>query len=152
MLDQITKILITTNFELNEHVTIIPHLLDFRYVRNYGAAGGILANHRWVFMTITALVLIACVFLLINEKFLKNRLDYIAVVLIFSGGVGNMIDRTFRGSFLEGSVIDFFNLSFFPFIFNVADILVVVGAGLIIFTQIRGMFVKPKTEPKTEEK
>ena len=153
LVDQITKILITTNFEIGESRTVIPNILTFTYIRNPGAAFGILADHRWVFMSITTIVLIVCAALIIHGKFIKSKLDTAAVILIFAGGVGNMIDRTFRGDFLEGSVIDFFNLSFFPAVFNVADVLVVIGASIIIFAQIRSIFFGkkiPKAEPTAE--
>ncbi|MBO5955916.1 MAG: signal peptidase II, partial [Clostridia bacterium] len=52
-----------------------------------------------------------------------------AVCLVISGGLGNMIDRVFRG----GNVVDFLHFEFYPTfpVFNVADIFVCIGAGLL---------------------
>ena len=64
-------------------------------------------------------------------KYGKNsKLLIWAVSLVVSGGIGNLIDRVFRG----GKVVDFLHFEFFPSfpIFNIADIAVVMGAGLLI--------------------
>ena len=73
-------------------------------------------------------MLTVCVFVLI--KYRKSKLLFWAVTLVLSGGIGNMIDRIFRG----GNVVDFLHFEFFPQfpIFNIADCAVVLGAGLLI--------------------
>ena len=73
-------------------------------------------------------MLVLITFLLKYGK--RNKLLIWAVSLVISGGMGNLIDRIFRG----GKVVDFLHFEFFPSfpIFNIADIAVVVGAGLLI--------------------
>ena len=73
--------------------------------------------------------MIVCIALLI-KKGLKNKLLFWAICLILSGGLGNMVDRLFRG----GEVVDFLHLQFMPKfpVFNIADCAVCIGAGLLL--------------------
>ena len=125
LLDQLTKFYIIANFHLHESQTVIDGFLDFTYVQNTGAVGGILSNHRWIFMTVTAIVVLACFFIILSGK-MKSKLMLCALTLVLAGGVGNMLDRIFRGY-----VVDFIDLTigFLDnfFIFNIADCLVVIG-------------------------
>lgn len=126
--DQITKYIVTTNMELGQSIDFIDGLLDFTYIHNDGGAWGMLGGSRWLLIGLTAVIMIVLIVLLIkNGK--KSKLFFWAGCLIVSGGIGNMIDRVFRG----GEVIDFFHTIFIKFpIFNVADCAVVIGAGLLI--------------------
>ncbi len=134
ILDQITKILIHANFTENESIDVIPGILDLTYVKNRGAAFGILSGHRWVFLSVTTLILIAAVFLLLTDK-IKDKLTIMAAMLIISGGIGNMIDRIFREY-----VVDFVNFKIINFyVFNIADSCVVIGSCLIIFKLLKEM-------------
>ena len=84
------------------------------------------ANHRWVFMVFSVLAIAAIAFYLIRRD--PPVLLCLSLSLILSGGIGNMIDRTFRGV-----GVDFIEFYLFEFpVFNVADCLVVIGAGLLI--------------------
>lgn len=58
LLDFVTKRLVAGGMELYESRVIIKNVLELEYVRNEGAAWGMLSNHRWVFMTITAIAII----------------------------------------------------------------------------------------------
>ena len=70
-----------------------------------------------------------------------------AIVLVLSGGVGNMIDRIFR----DGNVIDFLHFEFWPTfpVFNVADCAIVVGAGLLILYFFKGIVDEEKKKRST---
>ena len=73
--------------------------------------------------------MIAAVWWLI-KKGRKNKFLFVAVCLIISGGLGNMIDRIFRG----GKVVDFIQFAFwetFP-VFNIADCAVVIGCAILV--------------------
>lgn len=125
LLDQLTKFYIISNFQVHESCTAIEGFLNFTYVQNTGAVGGILSDHRWIFMTVTAIVVLACLFIILSGK-MRSKLMLCALTLVLAGGVGNMLDRIFRGY-----VIDFIDLKFGFlenfFIFNIADCLVVIG-------------------------
>ncbi len=129
-LDQYTKYFISQNFVLyGEPTEFIKGIIDIQYIYNAGGAWGMLSGKTWVLISLTVIVMALLVTLLF--KFAKSsKLLVWAVCLVVSGGIGNIIDRLFR----DGKVIDFLHFEFFPTfpIFNVADIAVCIGAGLLI--------------------
>ena len=120
-LDQITKYTL-----MGKNLTIIPNILNFTYTENTGVAFGIGANN--IFLTIIVNIIVLGV---IIDCIRKNQTDFkilIPLVLIFSGGVGNLIDRIFRGY-----VIDFIDINLFNFPnFNIADICITTGIIFLI--------------------
>lgn len=133
-LDQMTKYLITSGFELYEQRDVIEGFFSLNYVRNTGSAFSFLAEKSWGIYVLTGISLVMSVaifYMLIKSVKVGNNLMSTALMLLFSGAVGNLIDRAFFRS-----VVDFLRFDFgkwtFP-IFNVADICAVVGTGLVIF-------------------
>lgn len=129
-LDAVTKTLAASCLA-DGAVTIIPGVLEFTYVENRGAAFGMLADHRWVFLAASSAAIIAIIgYLAVKRP--PSRLIRISLALIAGGGVGNMIDRVARGY-----VTDFINPTFVDFyVFNVADSCVCIGCGLLIIWMI----------------
>ena len=127
-LDQFTKYYISNNFVMAETKPLIPHVLGITYVYNTGGAWGMLKDQTWLLLSVTIVIMLVCIALLLKFG-VKNKLMFWAITLILSGGVGNMIDRIFRG----GKVIDFFDLLFMEYpVFNVADCAIVIGAGMLL--------------------
>lgn len=127
--DQLTKYYISANFVYGESVPFIKGFIDLQFIENSGSAWGMLSGKTWILLTITVIVMLVLItFMLKYGK--NNKLLIWAVSLVVSGGIGNLIDRVFRG----GKVVDFLHFEFFPSfpIFNIADIAVVIGAGLLI--------------------
>lgn len=122
--DQLTKYMVTSSFKLYESRVVINHILSLTYIRNAGVAWGMFQGKRIVFLILTAVVLLFCFYIYANiAEQKKYRLLRIALIILVSGAVGNMIDRI-----KLGYVVDFFCLEFIDFpIFNVADIFVVVS-------------------------
>ena len=134
--DQYTKMLVAANFELGESTEFIGGILDFTYIHNTGGAWGMLSGYTWLLVSITLIIMLICIALLMRYG-LKNKLIFWSLILVLSGGIGNMIDRIFRG----GEVIDFLHFAFwkdFP-VFNIADISIVIGACLLILYFAIGM-------------
>lgn len=135
IIDRLTKYLVVNSFALGEVRPFIKGFINFRYILNTGAAFGILENKTAFFIAAPALLIIFGVFLLV--KHYLNIVSEWAVLLIISGGIGNLIDRIFN----NGRVIDFIETAFMDFpVFNIADCAVTVGAFLLIFSMI---FEKP---------
>ena len=128
--DQLTKYLVTANFDVGQSRTVIDGVLELTYVRNDGAVFGSLSGKGYIFNTITVLVVVVGIALIVSGK-IKPKLLVWAGSLVISGGVGNLIDR-FRLRY----VVDFIDVkcfgSLWRWVFNVADVCVVVGCGLII--------------------
>ena len=126
VIDQITKYTL-----MGKNLTIIPNILNFTYTENTGVAFGIGANN--IFLTIIVNIIVLGV---IIDCIRKNQTDFkilIPLVLIFSGGVGNLIDRIFRGY-----VIDFIDINLFNFPnFNIADICITTGIIFLIIIIIK---------------
>ncbi len=143
--DQLIKLLVTNLLQPVGMVEVIPGFLDFRYVRNFGAAFGMMEGKTWFFLIVTSLI---CIALIIGLFWYKkhNWLSYTASILIVAGGVGNLIDRIFN----EGHfVTDYIHVSFFPPVFNFADILVTLGTiGMVIYV----IFFTTEKGKKKEEK
>ena len=145
LLDLLTKLLVVGLMSLGQSVTLIPGVLKLTYIRNYGAAFGMLSQHRWVFMVISTVAIIGIGIYLFG--YCKERmLLKVGLAMIISGGLGNMIDRVFYGY-----VVDMINFCLFPFwkwIFNVADAFVCVGAGLVILAIVLDMIKEVKGKKK----
>ncbi len=131
-IDQITKSLVVKNMDLHDEIIIFKNYFNLYYVRNKGAGLGLFANARWVFLSLTIVIIIVAMILLITDYF-KHNLATTSLIFIVAGGIGNMIDRVFLGE-----VIDFlqFQIKYFDFIFNVADIFVTFGTVLFIIYYI----------------
>jgi len=144
-LDQITKILTTTFFELGEVKNIIPHILSFTYVKNEGAAFGILQGARVFFIIITVAVLLGAIYYIVKMR-PQSLIERWALAFIAGGAIGNFIDRA-----AFGYVRDFIMVEFIDFpVFNIADCFVCIGAGLYILYAFSDIFVK-KDEQKSDD-
>lgn len=125
--DQISKWLIVSNMSLGESASVIPGLLDFTYTHNDGMALGIGSDaFRWAFIIVTVAVCFILIYLMFKAEF-KNKLYYMSVACIVGGGIGNLIDRL-----LNGYVVDFLALSFFPPICNFADYCITAGTIMLV--------------------
>lgn len=150
-IDFVTKKLAVQSLgTVGESKTVIEGFLDFTYVLNSGATAGMLSDKRWVFMSVSAVVIIVA----LGYLFLSKRLTAFtafSVSVIVGGGIGNMIDRCFYGKVVD--FIDVTAVDFFPFntVFNVADIFVCVGCGLLILAFILDEARESEEKKKTAE-
>ena len=126
--DQLTKLYALNVIKPKGTITVIDNFYYFTYVENRGAAFGMMQNKQWFFIIVTLLIFAAFGYILAKYK-IEGKLFFAAVVLIFGGGVGNLIDRIFRGY-----VVDFLQFSFFSPVCNVADYFITVGAVLLVIS------------------
>ena len=126
-LDQLFKFLAIEYLKPIEYIDVINKVLRFRYVENTGAVFGSFATHT-VLLTIFSVVLLAfTIYFLVTNKS-KSRLVNFCLLLMISGGVGNIIDRI-RLQY----VVDYIEPTFVNFaVFNFADCLITVGAFILI--------------------
>ena len=147
--DQLTKWLAVIFLKGESSFYIINNVLRFTYVENPGAAFGMLADNRWVFLVISTVMIAAFTFYMFKYR-PKNKWAYVSCAFIVGGGIGNMIDRT-----LLGYVIDFIDFCAFPkvwkFVFNVADSFVCIGAGILMVYLVSSM-IKEEKEAKLAKK
>jgi signal peptidase II len=124
-LDQIVKALIINQFDLFERVTVLPGILDITHIRNNGAAYNLFSQMPILLIVMPSLVMFAgLVYIGVAHK-KSNRLLMLAITMVIGGGLGNLIDRI-----LKGYVVDYLDIHIIP-IFNVADIFICFGCGLL---------------------
>lgn len=130
--DQASKLHIDYHFDLYESYRIIPGFFSLTYIRNKGAAFGILADSSLripFFIAVSALAILGILWFL-RQRDDTQRVGNLALALIFSGAVGNLIDRV-----RLGEVIDFIDVYWRQYhwpAFNVADSAIFVGVALLL--------------------
>ncbi len=127
LLDQISKFLIENSMELGDSLPVIEGIFHITYILNPGAAFGILENQRLFFILIATIMILMTGYIYPRIP-QKSKMLRLGVGMLFGGAVGNLIDRI-----RTGLVVDFFDFKIWP-IFNIADIFIVVGVGMIIIT------------------
>lgn len=132
VLDQAVKWYVVKEIPQGGMRTFIPKVVSLTYLKNSGAAFSMLENQQWFFTIITILAMGAAFVYLYRH--IKGSLWLLfGLTLIISGGIGNFIDRL-----RQGFVVDMFHLDFMNFaIFNVADIYLTVGVGLLLIYLLR---------------
>ena len=140
--DQISKMLTVMFLKTVDTVPLWKDVLHLTYVENEGAAFGMLADQRWVFMVVSSVAIIALTVYLLWKK-PQSKWECLAITFIIGGGIGNMIDRVTLGYVVD--MIDFRLINFA--VFNVADSFVCVGAGLWMLEMVLSM-VKEYREEK----
>ena len=145
VLDQVTKLLAVNFLKGEPSVNIIGSFLRLSYVENTGMAFGMMKNARWLFMTVSVLAILAMLVYLFLAKN-QPKLYTVSVSIIASGGIGNMIDRI-----ALGYVIDFVDVKYFA-VFNGADSLVCIGAGLLILAMLLDIIEETKKQKSEKQK
>ena len=132
LIDFISKYLVISLIS-NKTIIIIKNFLKFLYVKNTGAAFGIMSGNIIILVIVTLILL----FYIIKE--VKNNVDnkwiLISYLLILSGAIGNLIDRVFRGY-----VVDFISFTLFNkemAVFNIADSYITIGVFLLIILLLK---------------
>ncbi len=130
--DQLFKSWITAHIPLNAgqgtgNIPLIPGVVHLTYIRNSGAAFGMLQGGRWIFLLLLAAFCVLVVWAL-HRNILRAPLQRWLAVLAAAAAVANGIDRALRGY-----VVDMFELEFMRFaVFNVADAVMNVCAVLFV--------------------
>jgi signal peptidase II len=129
--DQATKYLSFQYLMNKKPIVLIENLLELHFVKNYGAAFGILQNQRFFFIAITSIVLVGMSVYMIRNRNKLTQVANLAMGFLLGGALGNLIDRI-----RLGYVVDFIKVDLriydFP-VFNIADIFIVLGTGLLIY-------------------
>lgn len=144
-IDQLFKCFAVAFLEPIGSFPLFDNILQLSYVENTGAAFGSFSQYTTLLSVFTGLVLAAGLIYVLSGK-LQEKVPYAAALLILSGGLGNLIDRVFRGF-----VVDYIEPLFIDFaVFNFADMLVCVGAGILIIYLIYEMIRDARTKPAAE--
>ena len=132
ILDQAVKGYVVKEIPLGGMRRFIPKVVSLTYLKNSGAAFSMLENQQWFFAIIT-LIAMGAAFVYLYRHIKGSLWLLLGLTLIISGGIGNFIDRL-----RQGFVVDMFHLDFMNFaIFNVADIYLTIGVGLLLIYILR---------------
>lgn len=135
-IDQGTKSYIIRSMELYSSIAVVENFFNITYLRNRGAAFGIFADStfRLPFFILVAFVALVFILYMVRKLSDQQKLSAVALSLIFSGALGNLIDRV-----RLGEVTDFLDVYWrghhWP-AFNIADSAICAGVVLFVLADI----------------
>lgn len=129
-IDLISKKFAVQFLAMGKEIILIPNYLRLIYVENRGAAFGILENFPLI-MIIVGLGVAWYILYYVYAELCKSRLQYYGLIFLFTGTIGNLLNRMFLGY-----VVDFIDLPHWP-TFNFADIFINIGVALLIIYLLR---------------
>jgi len=132
ILDQLTKIAVQQWMTLHQSYPLLGDVVQFTYIRNPGAAFGIMLGGRWLYLVLSIIACAVLIYYLVKLPSIERRGRY-AMMIVLAGAVGNLIDRA-----LYGEVTDFIDIGVGAYrwpVFNVADSAVTIGI-ILIFTRL----------------
>lgn len=150
LLDQATKLQIMQSMRLHESIPVVPDFFSITYIRNPGAAFGILSSSsngfRLAFFGLTSLFALILLGTILYRLKSDDRVGQLSVAAVFGGAIGNLLDRV-----RFGEVIDFLDVYVGAYhwpAFNVADAAISVG---VCFLAFHLAFEKKEPEPAPQE-
>lgn len=139
IIDQIVKLIVSFNLDLNSSIAVIDDFFYISNVRNYGAAFSILYGNRLLLVVVSIIALFIIYRYLIKGN-CNRKIDIFIYSLLIGGTLGNLFDRIFYGYVID--YLDFNILGYsFP-VFNIADMCIVLSTIFLVFI----MFVGEKNE------
>ena len=127
-IDQVTKAIVVSNASvLNAGVSVVPGF-DLTFHRNDGVTFGLLGGAPWWSLAILALAV--CAWLAIMMLRAENGIEALAYGAIIGGALGNVVDRVRYRAVTD--FLDFYVGSAHWPAFNIADVFVVGGVGLLL--------------------
>ena len=134
VMDQYTKLMVSLHIPLNYSVKVIEDFFSLTHIRNSGVAFGLFASQQseykaLMFIAISTIAIIA-ILLIFHQTPKEKKMVQTGLILIFSGAIGNLIDRILHGEVID--FVDFFiNRHHFP-AFNIADSCITVGVIMMV--------------------
>ena len=125
--DQLIKHLVMTSLRLGESITVVPGILSLTHIKNPGGASGILGDRGSIVLLVASILALAALAWVLRW-FLTSFSSRVGSGLVFGGAASNLVDRLFAGA-----VTDYLELSFW-WVFNLADVAILVGALVLIFS------------------
>jgi signal peptidase II len=143
-LDRWTKVLAEDHLRERPPIEVIPNVLQLRFVTNPGGAFGLFGGRTWLFAAVSVVVVAVVIAASLD---LPSRLSSVGLGLVLGGAIGNLTDRLIRAPGFSGEVVDFLDFHVWP-VFNVADTVIVTGAGILLLAGSRRR--RPEPEPVEE--
>ncbi len=146
VIDQLIKLLVIEHLEPIGSLTLIDGFIQLNYAENTGAAFGSFSD-KTSFLSIFTFAIILLGFVYLFAKKRKVDAEYVCISLIIAGGLGNLVDRVFRGF-----VVDYIEPLFIDFaIFNFADILVTCSCVVLVIWLLYQIYCEAKEEKRGKD-
>jgi signal peptidase II len=133
--DQMTKFWVTLHIPKHYSISVVEGFFNLTHIRNPGVAFGLFARHeseyKVLFFVVISIIAIIAILSIFHQSPDNKLMVRVGLILIFSGAVGNLIDRI-----LYGEVIDFLDVFYNGFhwpAFNVADSCITTGVSFMIY-------------------
>lgn len=128
--DYIIKLKVKNNMNVGESINVVGNFFKITYIQNKGAAFGMLQEQQNLFLIVGFITIVFLVNLFLKTE---DKITKIAISMVIGGAIGNIVDRI-----LYGYVVDMLDFNgVWSYIFNFADICVVLGVALLTLGIIR---------------
>ena len=134
LIDQIIKMVVTSNMSLNSTILVIPNFFSITYVKNDGAAWSILSGNT-IFLILISIVALLIIIMYVFKNSDIKTFEFMNYSILIGGILGNLFDRIKFGSVIDYLDFKIFNYNF-P-IFNFADMCIVVSIFLLLIYFIK---------------
>jgi len=139
VLDQLTKFIVDRTMPLHHSIPVIDDLFSLTYIRNTGAAFGMLAGSaaefRLPFLVLFSVLAIGFIVMMVRRLPDREKGLITALAFILGGAIGNLIDRLAYGEVID--FLDFYWSNYHWPAFNIADSFITVGVVITVFYLIK---------------
>lgn len=152
IIDQFTKFMVTLHIPQNYSIGVIYNFFQLTHIRNPGVAFGLFsdsqAEYKVMFFIVFSAIAIVAILVFYHNTNDDMKLAQIGLILLFSGAIGNLIDRILYHEVID--FLDFYYKSYHWPAFNVADSCITVGVVLVMIDQFIQGEKSPSPKPSSE--
>ena len=134
VIDQYTKFMVSLHIPLNYSIKVIEGFFNLTHIRNSGVAFGLFASqqseYKPLMFIIISTIAIMAILVIFHQTPKEKKMVQTGLILIFSGAIGNLIDRTLHGEVIDFA--DFFIEGYHFPAFNIADSCITIGVVLMV--------------------
>ncbi len=148
ILDQYTKMWVNTHIPKHRFIMVIDNFFAITHIRNPGVAFGLFADgpselKTYLFIGFSIIAIVA-ILIFFHQTPPENKMVRIGLILVFSGAIGNLIDRILYHEVID--FLDFFVGSYHWPAFNIADSCITIGV-LLMFVDL----IQARKAPQVED-
>ena len=132
--DQYTKFMVSLHIPLNYSIKVVEGFFNLTHIRNSGVAFGLFASQQSEYKTLMLIAIstiaIMAILVIFHQTPKDKKIVQTGLILIFSGAIGNLIDRSLHGEVID--FVDFFIEGYHFPAFNIADSCITIGVALMV--------------------
>ena len=132
--DQYTKFMVSLHIPLNYSIKVVEGFFNLTHIRNSGVAFGLFASqqseYKALMLIVISTIAIMAILVIFHQTPKGKKIVQTGLILIFSGAIGNLIDRSLHGEVID--FVDFFIEGYHFPAFNIADSCITIGVALMV--------------------